>query len=509
MSLTNSLPRSTGLLGRLDTHARGSLGAPDNTGRLLNLTIGDPDSSRRTAPPWSACSRGGPPWSRHRCQGSALGGFHQKSHHKRYGSRCVHDGEVGIIARRFCLSALCVAVVSSGWPRRAGEFAMADFERVQSGLKPRDHRLLICSLPGHADRRRRQPRSLGINLALTPRRARSYLTTGSVDMKTIEISRPGGPEVLKLVDAELPKAEAGQVVIRVAAAGVNRPDLAQRAGRYPVPKDANPRPGLEVAGVIEDVGEEVLDFAVGDRVMALTHGGGYAEFCVADRRHVMLVPYQLDDVRAAALPEVMLTVEFNMIMRAALRRGETVLIHGGSSGIGSHAIRRATSIGAVPITTSRGGDKREFCMASGAAHAIDSSSENWADRVREITNGRGVDVILDMVGAEFVAPNLASLADDGRYALISLQGGAEVRLNLEPVLRRRLTMTGSTLRPLPAARKGEIVDAVRSNVLPLLALGHMLPSVHKTFPLERAADAHRLMESGLFAGKIVLTVGCD
>jgi putative PIG3 family NAD(P)H quinone oxidoreductase len=325
-------------------------------------------------------------------------------------------------------------------------------------------------------------------------------------MQAVEITAPGGPEVLRLAGIARPVPRPGEVLIEVHAAGVNRPDLSQRAGRYPVPADASPIPGLEVAGVVVQAAGDTGEWRVGDRVMALVHGGGYAQFCAVDHRLAMPVPEGLTMVEAAALPEVALTVEFNMVMRAGLAAGETVLIHGGSSGIGTHAIARARSMGAVPLTTSRGGRKSAYCREAGAEVAIDAGAEDWPAAVMSATQGRGVDVVLDMVGGDYAEANIACLADDGRYALISLQGGRQVRLDLEPVLRRRLSIVGSTLRPLSTDRKASIVDTVRRDVLPLLERGLMRPHVSATFALADAADAHRMMERGDHLGKIVLTL---
>ena len=325
-------------------------------------------------------------------------------------------------------------------------------------------------------------------------------------MQAVEITAPGGPEVLRLAEIARPVPRPGEVLIEVHAAGVNRPDLSQRAGRYPVPADASPIPGLEVAGVVVQAAGDTGEWRVGDRVMALVHGGGYAQFCAVDHRLAMPVPEGLTMVEAAALPEVALTVEFNMVMRAGLAAGETVLIHGGSSGIGTHAIARARSMGVVPLTTSRGGRKSAYCREAGAEVAIDASAEDWPVKVMSATRGRGVDVVLDMVGGDNADANIACLADDGRYALISLQGGRRVALDLEPVLRRRLSIVGSTLRPLSADRKASIVDKVRRDVLPLIECGMMRPHVCATFALADAADAHRMMERGDHLGKIVLTL---
>jgi NADPH:quinone reductase len=323
-------------------------------------------------------------------------------------------------------------------------------------------------------------------------------------MRFVEITRPGGPEVLEIRQAQAPVCGAGEVLIDVVAAGVNRPDLAQRAGRYPVPADASPTPGLEVAGIIREVGANVAGVHPGDAVMSLVHGGGYAEICKADARHLMPVPDGISFAQAACLPEVALTVEFNMVMRAGLKRGETVLIHGGSSGIGSHAIARAKALGAKVITTSRGAEKTAYCARIGADIAINSSRGDWKEGVLDATGGRGVDVVLDMVGGDYVDKNLACLADDGRYALISLQGGSNVTASFEPLLRRRLTLVGSTLRPLSGARKAEIVACIARDVLPLVASGAIRPHIHQSFALEDVVAAHRLMESGALFGKVVL-----
>ena len=325
-------------------------------------------------------------------------------------------------------------------------------------------------------------------------------------MKAIQIREPGGPEVLVPTEVEKPVAGAGQILVAVRAAGVNRPDVAQRLGKYPVPADANPLPGLEIAGTVAAIGAGVSGFELGDAVMSLTHGGGYAAYCVADARHVLKIPEGISYAEAAALPEVAYTVEFNMIMRAGLAKGETVLIHGGSSGIGSHAIARARSMGAVPIVTAGSDEKCAYCRDHGAEHAINYKTTDWEAQVMQLTGGKGVDVIVDMVAGDYTNRNFNCLADDGCYALISLQGGREVNVNLNAVLRRRLTLTGSTLRPLPPARKALIADKLRADVLPLLSKGELRPHIHATFPLAEAAEAHRMMEAGTHLGKIVLLV---
>ena len=325
-------------------------------------------------------------------------------------------------------------------------------------------------------------------------------------MQAIQIREPGGPEVLEPIEADKPVVGPGEILVAVRAAGVNRPDVAQRLGKYPVPADANPLPGLEIAGTVTEIGADVTEFELGDAVMSLTHGGGYAAFCTADARHALKIPDGISYAEAAALPEVAYTVEFNMIMRAGLAKGETVLIHGGSSGIGSHAIARARSISAVPIVTAGSDEKCTYCLNHGAEHAINYKTTDWEARAMELTAGKGVNVIVDMVAGEYTNRNLSCLADDGRYALISLQGGREAKVNLNAVLRRRLTLTGSTLRPLPPARKALIADKLRSDVVPLLVQGMLRPHIHAKFPLFEAAEAHRMMEAGTHLGKIVLLV---
>jgi len=326
-------------------------------------------------------------------------------------------------------------------------------------------------------------------------------------MRAIFMREAGDPEVLELRDTTVPEIGNGQILIEVAAAGVNRPDIAQRKGLYPVPKDASPILGLEVSGTVSAKAADVTAFEIGDRVFALAHGGGYATHCIVDARHAFHMPRGLTFVEAAALPEVAYTVEFNMFLRAALSSGETVLIHGGSSGIGSHATNRAKMSGATVITTCGSARKCDFSLSRGADLSINYRAADWVEEVMTFTKGRGVDVILDMVGGDYVNRNLRCLADDGRYALISLQAGKQTSIELEGILRRRLTISGSTLRPLDADRKAEIADSIRIGVLPLIERGALRPHIHQTFPLTEAAAAHRLMESGEHLGKIVLTVG--
>jgi putative PIG3 family NAD(P)H quinone oxidoreductase len=326
-------------------------------------------------------------------------------------------------------------------------------------------------------------------------------------MRGVTLTGPGGPEVLRAADMAVPVPGSGQVLIRVAAAGVNRGDIAQREGRYPVPADASPLPGLEVAGWVVALGPEAEGFSIGDPVCALVHGGGYADYVVADLGTVMAVPEGLSMAEAAALPEVALTVEFNMVQRAGLQRGETVLIHGGSSGIGSHAIERAKALGAEVFVTVGSEDKARWCRDLGADLAINYREQDFEAEIARVTDGAGVGVILDMVGGPYVARNLRSLAADGRCAVISLQGGREITADLEPLLRRRLSLVGSTLRPLPPARKAALAWDVQAQVWPLIASGAIRPRVRQTFGLEQVADAHRAMEGPGHMGKIVLLTG--
>jgi len=316
----------------------------------------------------------------------------------------------------------------------------------------------------------------------------------------------GGTEVLELSTLPCPTPQAGQVLIEVAAAGVNRPDIAQRLGKYPVPADANPVLGLEVAGTIIAIGSDVDDYKIGQQVCALVHGGGYATHAIADVGCLLPHPVPLSSEQAAALPEVAMTVEFNMMMRANLAAGEWVLIHGGSSGIGSHAIERAKAAGAKVIVTAGSDEKCAYCLELGADVAINYKTQDFVAEVASATNGTGVDVVLDMVAGSYVARNLECMNADGRYALISMQGGKDVQTSFELVLRRRLSIMGSTMRPLPAHRKAEIAAKVRKDVLPLIAKGLISPHIFARFPLDQVAEAHTTLEAGKHLGKIVLTV---
>ncbi|HKM60968.1 MAG TPA: NAD(P)H-quinone oxidoreductase [Acidisphaera sp.] len=318
----------------------------------------------------------------------------------------------------------------------------------------------------------------------------------------------GGPEVLHAATTEVPKPIAGELLIRVAAAGVNRPDVAQRAGSYPPPPGASPILGLEVAGHVAMLGEGVAGWREGDAVCALTNGGGYAEYAAAPASQCLPWPRGFDAVRAAALPENYFTVWANLFGHGRLAAGETALIHGGTSGIGVTAIQLATAFGATVYATAGSDDKCEACRRFGAADAINYKTNDFADEVKRLTERRGVDVILDMVGAPYAVRNIRSLAQDGRLVMIAfLMGSVVENFDLMPIMRKRLTVTGSTMRPRTAAEKGAIANELRAKVWPLLDQGRCAPVIHATFPLAEAVEAHRLMESSTHIGKIMLTVG--
>jgi len=325
-------------------------------------------------------------------------------------------------------------------------------------------------------------------------------------MLAVEISRFGGPEVLVPVERPQPKPAAGEVLIKVAAAGVNRPDVSQRRGAYPPPPGASDIPGLEVAGTIAEVGPDVGSWQTGDQVCALVAGGGYAEFCLAPAPQCLPVPRGLDFVAAAAIPETFFTVWTNAFDRGRLQPGEWMLVHGGSSGIGTTAIQLARALGSHVMATAGSPEKCAACERLGAERAINYRTTDFVAAVRETVGERGVDVVLDMVGGDYVPRNLELLAVDGRLVQISLLGGATAQVNLGLVMRRRLTITGSTLRPRSVAEKGALAAAVKEHVWPLVESGAVRPVVHATFPLRAAADAHRLMESSTHIGKIVLVV---
>jgi NADPH2:quinone reductase len=325
-------------------------------------------------------------------------------------------------------------------------------------------------------------------------------------MIAIEISRAGGPEVLTPVERPMPEPGSGEVLIRVAAAGVNRPDVMQRRGVYPPPPGASDIPGLEVAGSVEHVGAGVTEWRGGDRVCALVTGGGYAEYCVAPAAQCLPLPDGLDPVQAAAIPETFFTVWTNVFDRGALQAGEAALFHGGSSGIGTTAIQLAAARGARVFATAGSDEKCRACERLGATRAINYRSEDFVVALKDLTGGRGVDLILDIIGADYLDRNLRALAVDGRLVQIGLMGGSEATLDLRRVLGSRLTITGSTLRPRSVEEKGAIAAALHREVWPLLESGRVKPIVYRTFPLTQASDAHRLMESSEHVGKIVLTV---
>lgn len=326
-------------------------------------------------------------------------------------------------------------------------------------------------------------------------------------MIAIEIREPGGPEVLVPVERPGPTPGVGEVLIKVAAAGVNRPDVMQRRGNYPPPPGASDIPGLEVAGTIEAVGADVSDWRAGDRVCALVSGGGYAEYCVAPASQCLPVPAGMTFVSAAAIPETFFTVWTNVFDRGRLTAGESALIHGGSSGIGTTAIQLAPAFGARVFATAGSAAKCAACERLGAERAINYREADFVAAVREMTGGRGVDLILDMVGGDYVARNIDALAVDGRLVQIALMGGAKVSINMLPIVQRRLTVTGSTLRPRSVAEKGVIAQALRRHVWPLLESGAVAPVIFQTFPLRAAADAHRVMDAGEHIGKLVLIAG--
>ena len=324
-------------------------------------------------------------------------------------------------------------------------------------------------------------------------------------MICIEISQPGGPEVLKPAERPDPVPGPGEVLIRVAAAGVNRPDVLQRRGNYPPPPGASDIPGLEVAGTVAAVGAGVEGWRTGDAVCALVSGGGYATMCVAPAPQCLRVPATLDLVAAAAIPETFFTVWTNVFDRGRLQAGETALFHGGTSGIGTTAIQLATARGATVFATAGSDEKVRACEALGARHAINYRTQDFVGVIREMTGRAGVDLILDIMGGSYLDRNLAALAVEGRLVQIGLMGGESASLDLRRVLGRRLTITGSTLRPRSVAEKGQIAAALAREVWPLLEAGTIKPIVFKTFPLAEAAAAHRLMESSEHVGKIVLT----
>ena len=325
-------------------------------------------------------------------------------------------------------------------------------------------------------------------------------------MRAIDPATPGGPEVLGVVERPVPAPGTGEVLIRVAAAGVNRPDILQRMGGYPPPPGAPTIMGLEVAGEVVAAGPGVDALSVGQPVCALLAGGGYAEYAVAPEGQCLPVPPALTMMEAAAIPETLFTVWTNLFERAYAMEGDTVLVHGGTSGIGTMAIALCGLFGIDIIVTAGSAAKCRAARELGATHAIDYNAEDFVERVREVTGGRGLAAVLDMVGGDYVARNLQCLADDGRHVSIAVQRGATATIPVFEVMRRRLTLTGSTLRPRDAAFKSLVADELSRTVWPHVEAGRLKPVIDRTYPLERAADAHRRMEAGTHVGKIVLTV---
>jgi putative PIG3 family NAD(P)H quinone oxidoreductase len=327
------------------------------------------------------------------------------------------------------------------------------------------------------------------------------------EMNAIDPAEAGGPEVLRLVRRPVPRPGAGEVLIRVAAAGVNRPDVLQRRGFYPPPPGAPSIPGLEVAGEIVAAGEGATPALIGQPVCALVAGGGYAEYCVAPAGQCLPVPEALSMIEAAAMPETLFTVWTNLFERAFAKEGEWVLVHGGTSGIGTMAIALGGLFGLNMIVTCGGDAKCRRAEELGARHAINYKTQDFVAEVKRLTGDRGVDVVLDMVGGDYLPRNLDCLAEEGRHVSIAVQRGATAELAIPKLMQRRLTLTGSTLRPRSAAFKSLVADELAGSVWPFVEKGQLKPLIHATFPLPEAAEAHRMMEAGEHIGKIVLTVG--
>ena len=325
-------------------------------------------------------------------------------------------------------------------------------------------------------------------------------------MTAIEIATPGGPDVLQPKTLPVPKPGAGQILVRIAAAGVNRPDVAQRMGLYPPPPGHSPLPGLEIAGEVAATGPSVSRWKVGDKVCALVNGGGYAQFAIAEDSIALPIPAGLDMVRAAAVPETFFTVWNNVFERGRLAAGEWFLVHGGSSGIGTTAIQLAKAFGAKVIATAGSAEKCKVCTELGADRAVNYKSEDFVAAARDATGGRGVDLTLDMVAGEYTERNIIAAAEDGRIVQIAVLGGADVKFNISRLMMKRLTLTGSTLRPRTREVKAGFARALEAKVWPLLASGKVKVVMDSTFPLAKAADAHRRLESSDHIGKIVLTV---
>ncbi|WP_425647721.1 NAD(P)H-quinone oxidoreductase [Agrobacterium leguminum] len=326
-------------------------------------------------------------------------------------------------------------------------------------------------------------------------------------MRFIDLPSHGGPEVMRLSQAPLPKPAKGEVLVKVEAAGVNRPDVAQRQGIYPPPKDASLILGLEIAGEVVALGEGVTEFKVGDKVCALANGGGYAQYCTVPAGQALPFPRGYDAVKAAALPETFFTVWANLFQMAGLTEGESVLIHGGTSGIGTTAIQLAKAFGAEVYATAGSAEKCEACVKLGARRAINYREEDFAAVIKAETDGKGVDVVLDMIGAAYFEKNLSALAKDGCLSIIAFLGGAVAeKVNLTPIMVKRLTVTGSTLRPRTADEKRAIRDDLVAEVWPLIESGQLAPVINRVFMLDDVVEAHRLMESSNHIGKIVMRV---
>jgi NADPH2:quinone reductase len=325
-------------------------------------------------------------------------------------------------------------------------------------------------------------------------------------MTAIEISTPGGPDVLKPKIMPTPKPTAGQILVKVAAAGVNRPDVMQRAGSYPPPPGHSVLPGLEIAGEVAALGAGVTRWKLGDKVCALVNGGGYAEYCLAEEPVALPIPAGLDMVQAGAVPETIFTVWNNVFERGRLIPGEWFMVHGGTSGIGTTAIQLAKAFGAKVIATAGSAEKCKACLEIGADRAVNYRSEDFVAAAREATGGKGVDVTLDMVGGDYTERNIAAAAEEGRIVQIAVLGGADVKINIARVMMKRVTLTGSTLRPRTREAKAGFARALEAKVWPLLAAGTVRVVMDSTFPLAKAADAHRRLESGAHVGKVVLVV---
>lgn len=325
-------------------------------------------------------------------------------------------------------------------------------------------------------------------------------------MHVVEIAAPGGPEQLKPAMRPLPHPGAGEVLVRVAAAGVNRPDVMQRQGRYPPPPGASDLPGMEIAGEIVELGTDVSGWELGDQITSLLPGGGYAAYAIAAAPLCMRLPAGLSMVEAAAIPETYMTVWTNLFERGGCKAGDTVLIHGGTSGIGTTAIQLAAAWGARVFATAGSPEKARACEKLGAERGIDYRSEDFVAIIRAATGGYGIDITLDMVAGSYVQRNLDIAAVEGRIVTISMLGGSRAEINMNTVLPKRLTLTGSTLRSRTVAQKAAVADAMQRNVWPLLSEGRARPVIYKTFPLSQASEAHRLMESSAHIGKIVLTI---